>query len=89
MYFYNNTDISQVASCEWDLGNGFYSNNTDTVVTVYNNPGSYHVTLEVTNAEGCKNDTTYFNYVEIYDYPVAGFTSRPNPASILLRRYNL
>ena len=83
VYFYNNTDISQVASCEWDLGNGFYSNNTDTVVTVYNNPGSYHVTLEVTNAEGCKNDTTYFNYVEIYDYPVAGFTSRPNPASIL------
>jgi gliding motility-associated-like protein len=83
VYFYNNTDISQVASCEWDLGNGFYSNNTDTVVTVYNNPGSYHVTLEVTNTEGCKNDTTYFNYVEIYDYPVAGFTSRPNPASIL------
>jgi len=40
--------------CEWDLGNGFYSNNTDTVVTVYNNPGSYHVTLEVTNTEGCK-----------------------------------
>ena len=83
VYFYNNTDISQVSSCEWDLGNGFYSNNTDTVVTVYNNPGSYHVTLEVTNTEGCKNDTTYFNYVEIYDYPVAGFTSRPNPASIL------
>ena len=83
VYFYNNTDISQVASCEWDLGNGFYSNNNDTVVTVYNNPGSYHVTLEVTNTEGCKNDTTYFNYVEIYDYPVAGFTSRPNPASIL------
>jgi gliding motility-associated-like protein len=83
VYFYNNTDVSQVASCEWDLGNGFYSNNTDTVVTVYNNAGDYHVTLEVTNASGCKNDTTFFNYVEIYDYPVAGFTSRPNPASIL------
>ena len=83
VYFYNNTDVSQVASCEWDLGNGFYSNNIDTVVTVYNNAGDYHVTLEVTNASGCKNDTTFFNYVEIYDYPVAGFTSRPNPASIL------
>ena len=81
--FYNNTDISQVASCEWDLGNGFNSNNTDTVLTLYDNPGSYHVTLEVTNLEGCYNDTTYFNYVEVYDYPVAGFTSRPNPASIL------
>ncbi|MDC3134346.1 gliding motility-associated C-terminal domain-containing protein, partial [Bacteroidota bacterium] len=81
--FYNNTDISQVAICEWDLGNGFNSNNTDTVLTLYDNPGSYHVTLEVTNLDGCYNDTTYFNYVEVYDYPVAGFTSRPNPASIL------
>ena len=65
------------------MGNGFTSNNLDTVVTVYTNPGSYHVTLEVTNSNGCKNDTTFFNYIDIYDYPVAGFTSHPNPASIL------
>ena len=58
-------------------------NNLDTVVTIYNTPGSYHVTLDITNSDGCANDTTYFNYIEIYDYPVAGFTSRPNPASIL------
>ena len=83
VYFYNNTSVSQVASCDWDLGNGFYSNNLDTVVTIYNTPGSYHVTLDVTNSDGCDNDTTYFNYIDIYDYPVAGFTSRPNPASIL------
>ena len=83
VYFYNNTDISQVTSCEWEMGNGFTSNNLDTVVTVYTNPGSYHVTLEVTNSNGCKNDTTFFNYIDIYDYPVAGFTSHPNPASIL------
>ena len=83
VYFFNNTTVSQVASCDWDLGNGFYSNNLDTVVTIYNTPGSYHVTLEVANSDGCVNDTTYFNYIDIYDYPVAGFTSRPNPASIL------
>ena len=83
VYFYNNTDVSQVMSCEWDMGNGLNSNNLDTVVTVYSNPGSFHVTLEVTNSNGCKNDTTFFNYIEIYDYPVAGFTSHPNPASIL------
>jgi gliding motility-associated-like protein len=83
VYFYNNTDVSQVTSCEWDMGNGLYSNNVDTVVTVYANPGSFNVTLEVTNSNGCKNDTTFFNYIDIYDYPVAGFTSHPNPASIL------
>ena len=81
--FYNNTNVSQVASCEWNLGNGIFSNNLDTVVIIYNTPGSFHVTLEVTNSDGCDNDTTYFNYIEIFDYPVAGFISRPNPASIL------
>ena len=81
--FYNNTSISQVASCDWDLGNGFYSNNIDSVVTIYNTPGSYNVTLDVTNSDGCANDTTYFNYIDIYDYPVAGFTSHPNPVSVL------
>ena len=81
--FYNNTNTSQVASCEWNLGNGVFSNNLDTVVMIYNTPGSYNVTLEVVNSDGCDNDTTYFNYIEIYDYPVAGFISRPNPASIL------
>ena len=83
VYFYNNTAVSQVASCDWDLGNGFYSNNLDTVVTIYNTPGSYHVTLDIMNSDGCSNDTTYFNYIDVYEYPVAGFTSRPNPASIL------
>ena len=83
VYFYNNTDISQVMSCEWHMGNGFSSNNIDTVVTEYTNPGSYHITLEVTNTNGCKNDTTFFNYIDIYDHPVAGFISYPNPASIL------
>jgi gliding motility-associated-like protein len=83
VYFYNNTDISQVMSCDWNMGNGFSSNNIDTVVTEFTNPGSYHITLEVTNTNGCKNDTTFFNYIDIYDHPEAGFISYPNPASIL------
>jgi gliding motility-associated-like protein len=81
--FNNNTNVSQVASCEWNFGNGIFSNNLDTVAVIYNNPGSYHVTLQVTNSDGCYNDTTYFNFIDIYEYPVAGFISRPNPASIL------
>ena len=81
--FNNHTNISQVASCDWNFGNGVFSNNLDTVVVIYNSPGSYHVSLQVTNSDGCDNDTTYFNYIEIFDYPVAGFISRPNPASIL------
>tara|TARA_R110000782_G_scaffold99522_1_gene185308 strand:- start:189 stop:1742 length:1554 start_codon:yes stop_codon:yes gene_type:complete len=83
VYFNNTTDVTQVASCDWDLGNGFNSNNLDTVVTIYNTPGSYPITLEVTNSDGCVNDTTYTNYINVYDNPIAGFTSSPNPVSIL------
>jgi gliding motility-associated-like protein len=52
-------------------------------VTEFTNPGSYHITLEVTNTNGCKNDTIFFNYIDIYDHPIAGFISHPNPVSIL------
>ena len=83
VYFYNTTNISQVASCDWDLGNGFSSTNTDTVINTYANPGIYNVFLEVTSPEGCINDTTFYNFIEIYDYPTAGFISNPNPGSIL------
>jgi len=81
--FSNLTSPSQVATCAWDLGNGYYSNNIDTAITVYSSPGIFDVTLEVTSPEGCVNDTTYFSFIEAYDYPVAGFTARPNPVSIL------
>ena len=84
--FQNNTSLSQVFSCQWDLGNGTNSTNLDTVLTVYNTPGSYNVSLEVTNSNGCKSETTYPNYIEVYEYPIAGFSNSPNPASILLPR---
>ena len=42
--------------------------------------------MEVTNSNGCKNETSYSNYIEVYDYPLAGFVSSPNPASILSPR---
>mgnify|MGYP001213054775 CR=1 FL=1 len=60
-------EIDRIDLPDWDLGNGFYSNNLDTVVTIYNTPGSYHVTLDITNSDGCANDTTYFNYIDVFD----------------------
>lgn len=81
--FSNITTLSQVATCSWDLGNGYFSNNIDTAITVYSSPGIFDVTLEVTSPEGCVNDTTYFSFIEAYDYPEAGFTAHPNPVSIL------
>ena len=81
--FTNNTLSSNVQTCIWNLGNGLTSTNTDTVSTIYNTPGLFDVSLEVTSPEGCVNDTTFFSFIEAFDYPVAGFLSVPNPVSVL------
>ena len=81
--FTNNTLSSNVQTCNWNLGNGLTSTNTDTVSTIYNTPGLFDVSLEVTSPEGCVNDTTFFSFIEAFDYPVAGFLSVPNPVSVL------
>ena len=81
--FTNNTISSNVQSSIWNLGNGVTSLNNDSVSTVYNQPGQYHVSLQVTSPESCVNDTTFYNFIEAYDYPIAGFLSVPNPVSVL------
>ena len=81
--FTNNTLSSNVQSSIWNLGNGVTSLNNDSVSTVYNQPGQYHVSLQVTSPENCVNDTTFYNFIEAYDYPIAGFLSVPNPVSVL------
>ncbi|MEC8407047.1 MAG: gliding motility-associated C-terminal domain-containing protein, partial [Bacteroidota bacterium] len=81
--FTNNTLPLNIQSCIWNLGNGVTSTNNDSVSTVYNQPGQYHVSLQVTSPESCVNDTTFYNFIEAYDYPVAGFLSVPNPVSVL------
>ena len=53
------------------------------VSTVYNQPGQYHVSMQITSPESCVNDTIFYNFIEAYDYPVAGFLSVPNPVSVL------
>ena len=81
--FTNNTLPSNIQSCVWNLGNGVTSTNNDSISTVYNQPGQYHVSLQITSPESCVNDTIFYNFIEAYDYPVAGFLSVPNPASVL------
>jgi PKD repeat protein len=63
-----------VDSYNWNFPGGDPSTSTsaDPVVT-YNSPGSYDVTLVVTNTEG--SDTVLFeNYIFINDVPEAGFS---------------
>ena len=81
--FTNSTPSNQVLSCLWNFGDGSSSAVCGTVDHLYNTPGSYSVSLTITSPEGCVNDTTMVDVVEVYDYPTAQFDASPNPADIL------
>ena len=81
--FTNATPSNQVLSCLWNFGDGSSSATCGTVDHLYNTPGDYTVTLTVTSPEGCINDTTMIDLIEVYDYPTAQFSADPNPADIL------
>jgi gliding motility-associated-like protein len=60
-------------SWQWDLGNGTISNQ-QAPTTTYFNPGSYTVSLTVSNAAG-NNSITKINYITVYDKPVVNFSA--------------
>jgi gliding motility-associated-like protein len=68
------TDSSTNAvSWSWNFGDGT-SSGQQNPVHVYNNYGSYNVSLTVTNADGCTNTFTRNNYINIIA-PEANFTA--------------
>lgn len=66
------TNNSTAGSNNWDFGNG-NSSTLSNVTQVYNNFGTYNVTLTVTTSQGCVNSLT--QQIEIYDLP--DFTLNP------------
>ncbi|ELR71263.1 hypothetical protein C900_02878 [Fulvivirga imtechensis AK7] len=69
---FNNTSTGEVASHQWDFGNGFTSNLSNPSFQ-YAEPGTYDVTLTLTNSSGCVTDTT--NFVTVFELPIVSFTN--------------
>ena len=61
-------------SYQWNFGDGGTSNLTLPSHT-YNAPGSYTVTLNITDSIGCTGHRTMTNFINVQDYPKAGFVS--------------
>ncbi|MBL7732008.1 MAG: PKD domain-containing protein, partial [Chitinophagaceae bacterium] len=71
------------ATWSWDFGNG----NTSTIqnpTATYFTPGTYTVTLTVTNAAG-SNTLTRSQYVTVYESPTADFTANNTSGCFPLR----
>ncbi len=60
------TEGSNIVQWNWTFGNGIPPITTlvDTTSHTYTTPGSYSVTLKVTDANGCTDTHTSFNYIK-------------------------
>lgn len=85
----NFTDMSTPAiqSWVWDFGDPLsdYNNtsNQQNPSHVYNDHGTFTVSLSVTTPDGCKDAYTYNNMITVYPKPVPVFTATPDPGTTL------
>ncbi|MDB5195638.1 MAG: hypothetical protein JWP88_8 [Flaviaesturariibacter sp.] len=68
---FQDQSIGSPTGWQWDFGNGSTSTRQNPSTT-YITPGTYTVTLTVTNANG-SHTTTKTNYITVYNEPVAAF----------------
>ncbi|MBL6446877.1 PKD domain-containing protein [Fulvivirga sp. 29W222] len=69
---FNNTSTGDITSVHWDFGNGFTSN-LENPLFQYATPGTYNVTLTLTNSAGC--ETSKIQEVNVYELPDVQFTN--------------
>lgn len=72
------SDLTQPNAQAWNWNFGDPSSNSNTSqsvesIHVYENAGSYDVSLSITTSEGCNADTILQNYVEVFSNPTAEF----------------
>jgi gliding motility-associated-like protein len=66
-----------ISTWEWNFGDNTTQTSTTggTMSHTYKTPGYYYITLTVTDADGCKNTTNYYdNYIQV-DGPKADFSA--------------
>lgn len=75
--FENLTPDAASQSPFWDLGNGQTSTSTN-VITTYTDPGTYSVSLTMTNTIGCSATLAYADTIVAYGLPVVVFSVLPD-----------
>ena len=61
----------------WDFGNGVTSSQVGNVTNYYNTEGCYTITLTLTSAEGCVNQSSQSDLLCVYDTPIANISADP------------
>ena len=76
-------ETHNVDTANWELGDGQIASGSG-AFHCYHQPGSYSITLGVTDNNGCSNSLTAVDMVKVFSNPVADFNTIPSyPASVL------
>jgi gliding motility-associated-like protein len=82
------TDLSTPPAQQWlwNFGDSASSSNTaiqQNAFHTFSGPGLYDISLTVTTASGCTNDTVFTELIEVFELPNAQFVPNPTSASIM------
>ncbi len=82
--FENTTNSPDIATTTLNFGDGISQTNPGNMVFshVYQQPGLYTVTANITSIYGCQSQTIYTNWIQAHDYPEANFAISPNNVSM-------
>lgn len=72
-----------ISSWNWNFGDGGPGADVQNPSHCFLTSGYYDITLTATSSNGCVSSLTKSNFVEVFNIPVAEFTTTPDPASLL------
>jgi len=73
---FNQTPFAQQLT--WTLGDGNTIAGADSINHCFLNPGSYSISLTITDSNGCSNTDSLLNYITVYPDPAAAFITNPS-----------
>ncbi|MDD3877619.1 MAG: PKD domain-containing protein [Bacteroidales bacterium] len=82
---FNDSSSGNISNWLWNFGDPSSSNNTSILqnpVFIYNQSGSFSVSLAVTTTDGCQNAAIFNNAITVYPNPVAEFSLSPSITDI-------
>ncbi len=87
--FFDNlsTPVTDSYTINWDFGDGGTSGDISPM-HIYNEAGTYTVSLEIISPLGCQTDTTWNNLITVLPSPIADFTYNPTQLSNLVPTAN-
>ncbi|MFI5149449.1 MAG: PKD domain-containing protein, partial [Bacteroidia bacterium] len=80
---FTSVSIPACASGTWNFGDGTTGTGCTNVKHCYPNAGTYSITENIIDINGCKANTAKNNYITVWPLPEAAYTMNPQPAFII------